>query len=134
MTQIVTPAGFAEDPWAGTQVPPLEDYSRGPTVLLPVGMDPEDLAENLDTLRLIVIPFDSSADGRGFSLAAQLRALGYQGHIRAKGHILVDQFRAALRSGVNDIEITADQARRNPEPQWTGVPITPGYRSHLLST
>ena len=133
MTQIVTPAGFAEDPWAGTSVPPLAEYSGGPTVLLPVHTDPAELAPHLDTLRLIVIPFDSSADGRGFSLAAQLRALGFTGHIRARGHILVDQFRAALRSGVSDLEISADQARRNPEPQWAGVPIAPGYRSQLLS-
>ncbi len=133
MTQIVTPVGFAEDPWAGTPIPPLADYTGGPGVLLPVDTDPAELAPHLDTLRLVVIPFESSADGRGFSHAAQLRALGFTGHIRARGHILVDQFRAALRSGITDIEISADQARRNPEPQWASVPLTPGYRSQLLS-
>jgi len=133
MSQIVTPAGFAEDPWAGTQIPPLEDYAGGPAVLLPVDTDLTALTPQLGTLKLIVIPFGSSADGRGFSLAAQLRAQGFTGHIRARGHILVDQFRAALRAGFSDGEISAAQASRNPEAQWTAIPFLDGYKSRLLS-
>ncbi|MCW9043315.1 MAG: DUF934 domain-containing protein [Pseudopelagicola sp.] len=132
-TQIITPEGFAEDRFAETPVPTLEDYRGGVAVFLPVNADPASLAPHFSVLSLIVVPFASSADGRGFSLAAALRAQGYKGHLRARGHILVDQFRAALRSGFNDVEITTTQAARNPEAQWRAVPLGTGYQSRLFA-
>ena len=98
MTQIITTGGFTHDDWAGTALPALADYGGGPAVLLSPGDDVAGAVAHFATLRLIVIAFGTSADGRGFSQAAQLRALGFGGHLRARGHVLVDQFRAALRS------------------------------------
>jgi uncharacterized protein (DUF934 family) len=132
-TQIITREGFVEDRFATTDIPTLEDYTGGDAVLLPVDAAPAALIPHLDALALVVIPFASSADGRGFSLAAALRTLGYEGHIRARGHILVDQFRAALRSGFDDVEISLAQAARNPESQWLAVPLTRGYQSRLFA-
>lgn len=132
MTQIVTSTGFAADTWAGVDAPPLAQYCGGPAVTLDPADDPANLKAHFKALRLVVLPFGSSADGRGFSLAAQLRALGYDGHIRAHGHVLVDQFRAALRAGIDDLAISDAQAARNPEHQWLAVPHTPGYLSQLF--
>ena len=132
-TQIITHAGFAHDRFAGTDIPALADYTGGASVLLPVDADAAALEPHLNALALVVIPFASSADGRGFSLAAALRTLGYKGHIRARGHLLVDQFRAALRSGFDDVEISATQAARNPEAQWRSVPLGTGYKSRLFA-
>lgn len=132
-TQIITREGFAANRFGDNEIPPLEEYNGGAAVLLPVDADPAALAPHFDALALVVIPFASSADGRGFSLAAALRTLGYEGHIRAKGHILVDQFRAALRSGFDDVEISAAQAARNPEAQWLDVPLTKSYQSRLFA-
>ena len=62
--------------------------------------------------------FPSSADGRGFTLARQLRAMGYQGRLRAKGHVLADQYAMARRSGFDEVEIDDALAARQPQDQW----------------
>lgn len=133
MTQIITPNGFAPDPWQGTDIPPLSDYAGGETLLIAPDTELSTLEPLLPSLRLIVIPFASNTDGRGFSLARQLRMAGYRGHLRARGHLLVDQLRAALRCGFDDLEISADHARRMPEAQWRAVPMAQGYQSHLFA-
>ncbi|MDV4144917.1 DUF934 domain-containing protein [Shimia sp. FJ5] len=132
-TQIITREGFVEDRFAGTNIPTLEEYTGGGAVLLPVDANPSALEPHLSTLALVVIPFASSADGRGFSHAAALRTLGFKGHVRARGHVLVDQFRAALRAGFDDVEISAAQAARNPEAQWLAVPHDTCYQTRLFA-
>lgn len=132
MSQTITQDGFVDDIWSDMPAPEPGDYAGGRALRLPVDTDPQDIAAHLPRLDLIVIPFASSSDGRGFSLAAQLRQMGYEGHIRAQGHILVDQFRAALRSGFTDVVISADQAARNPEVQWRSVPFAPSYQSRVF--
>ena len=79
------------------------------------------VSAHFSTLKLIVVPFENFADGRGFSTAAQLRLLGYRGHLRASGHILVDQFRAAQKCGFDDLEIGEERVIRNPMSQWLAV-------------
>ena len=67
---------------------------------------------------MIRINFPASADGRGFTLASLLRGVGFQGRLRAKGHILADQYAMARRSGFDEVEIDDDLAARQPEAQW----------------
>lgn len=134
MTHFITPAGFGPDPVPHIAAPALAEYHGGPGVTLPPETNPADLEPLLGDLRLIVISFPRSADGRGFSLAGQLRNMGYQGHLRAHGHILVDQFRAALRVGFDDVAISDDQAARNPEHQWLKVSHHGGYQRQLFVT
>lgn len=64
------------------------------------------------------IDFPSFADGRGFGLARELRSLGYQGRLRAKGHLIADQYLNARLSGFDEVEIADDLAERQPEAQW----------------
>ena len=96
------------------------------------GFAPVDRAEVLDlqsdadsqaltaalTASTIRIAFPSFADGRGFTLARRLRQMGFAGHLRAKGHVLADQYAMARRSGFDDVEIDRALAARQPEDQW----------------
>lgn len=131
MNQIVSEEGFIPDAFADTLITSLAEYSDAGALLLLPEEDISIAAHHFDTLDLIVISFVSSADGRGFSQARGLRALGYNGHLRARGHVLVDQFRAALRCGFDDVEISDQQALRNPEAQWRSIPLGQSYQSYI---
>jgi uncharacterized protein (DUF934 family) len=90
----------------------------------PIGVEvandtsPADLEAWMQTLQLIVIQFPKSADGRGFTLAQRLRRLGFEGELRAVGHIIPDQYALALSCGFDTVEISDSLATRQPEPQW----------------
>lgn len=66
----------------------------------------------------IRIRFGSFADGRGFTIARQLRAQGFSGRLRASGPLIADQYAMARRSGFDEVEITPEMALRQPESQW----------------
>ncbi len=53
----------------------------------------------------LVLEFDVFRDGRGFSLAALLRARGFQGRLIAAGKVLPDQVRHLRRSGFDAVEL-----------------------------
>ncbi len=62
----------------------------------------DELADDLDTLKLIELDFPDFADGRLFSQAWLLRGrYHYQGEIRAIGHYIPDQVFYLARVGVN---------------------------------
>ncbi|TCO72737.1 DUF934 domain-containing protein [Chromatocurvus halotolerans] len=63
------------------------------------GDDCRELAEALPRLELIAVHFPAFTDGRGFSMARELRDLGYRGELRARGHILPDQMHFLHRCG-----------------------------------
>lgn len=75
----------------------------------------------LARLELIVVAFPKSADGRGFSIAARLRRLGYTRELRAIGHVIPDQYALAKSSGFDAVEISDALAARQPETQWTAA-------------
>jgi len=51
------------------------------------------VAADLDRFALIAVEFPKFRDGRGFSTARELRErYGYEGEIRAVGHVLADQY------------------------------------------
>ena len=83
-------------------------------------LEPDAVAEDVDFAGadLIAIRFPSSADGRGNSIAKRLRLLGYEGRLRAQGHVLADQYPLALRCGFDEVEIEDELAARMPEAQW----------------
>ena len=62
--------------------------------------------------------FPSAADGRGYSIARQLRLMGYTGRLRARGHVIADQYAMARRSGFDEVEISDALAARQPEADW----------------
>lgn len=83
---------------------------------LPSDTDPATLDPG--TATHIRIAFPSSADGRGFSLARILRLKGFSGTLRAKGHVLADQYAMARRCGFDEVEISDELAQRQPAEQW----------------
>lgn len=107
MSIIVTDSGFSPDTWTGDA--PLD---------LASDTDPKSVVDKLPTLQMIRVDFPSSADGRGFSIARQLRLHGFKGRLRARGHILADQYAMARRAGFDEVEINEALAKRQPEDQW----------------
>ena len=121
-----------------------EDYSReddaAPAVIVPlealdatlgarrpgqrVGVDlpntavPHMLKPVQDRIDLVTIDFPLFKDGRGFSIGRMLREQGYEGTLRARGKITPDQFEFALRCGFDEVELSDEQAARQPIEQW----------------
>jgi uncharacterized protein (DUF934 family) len=119
MSVIVTDNGFQADDFTCGFVARDEaaanDCDYG--IDLPSDTAPDALA-GLNNAAMIRIDFPSSADGRGFTLAAMLRRAGFKGRLRAKGHVLADQYAMARRSGFDEVEIDDTLANRQPEDQW----------------
>jgi uncharacterized protein (DUF934 family) len=121
MTVIVNDTGFAADDWTTGFVVITElaaNDCSAVAVDLASNAEPGDLAGLLGQIDLIRIDFPSFADGRGFTIAAQLRRMGFVGRLRARGAVIADQYAMARRSGFDEVEISDDLATRQPEPQW----------------
>lgn len=119
MSVIVTDRGFARDDW--TQgFASLEERAANDMRALDLGsdMDPVALASVFEGVALIRVDFPSFADGRGFTIAKQLRLQGFTGRLRAKGHVISDQYTMARRAGFDEVEISDEQAARQPEGDW----------------
>ena len=106
MSVIVTDTGFGSDDWRGEALELASDTA------------PETLSEAAKGHDMIVIDFPSVADGRGFTLARLLRVRGYTGRLRARGHVIADQYAMARRAGFDEVEIDDALAARQPEDQW----------------
>ncbi|TMV08858.1 DUF934 domain-containing protein [Ruegeria sediminis] len=118
MTVIVTDEGFQPEDWTDGFVA-LDDAANDVVALdVTSDADPDDLAERLGGVRMVRVDFPSFADGRGFTIARTLRLKGYTGRLRAKGHVLADQYAMARRSGFDEVEIDDALAARQPEDQW----------------
>ncbi len=89
--------------------------------------DPRDLVPHFEAVGLIAVTFPNFADGRGFSLARRLRALGYKGRLRAKGHVISDQYPMARACGFDEVEIDETLAARQPEQHWLAVATRSGH-------
>ena len=122
MSVIVTDTGFAPEDWSHGFVAlaklAANDDAPAVAVDLPSDADPATLSGRLQDIDLIRIDFPSFADGRGFTIARRLRLMGFDGRLRAKGHVIADQYAMARRSGFDEVEISEDLAARQPEAQW----------------
>lgn len=64
------------------------------------------LAGCLDRFQLIVLDFPSFTDGRSYSIASTLKQIyAYQGELRARGDILMDQLHFMWRCGFDSLEV-----------------------------
>ena len=87
--------------------------SKSPTTPIP-----DALKDWFGRVELISVLFPKSADGRGFSIATRLRRLGFDGELRATGHLIADQYALARSCGFDTVEISEAQAARQPEAHW----------------
>lgn len=115
MTIIVTDQGFGPDTWERGYTPLGEAANDAAALDVPSDADPDRIPLNADIIR---VDFPSFSDGRGFTIARMLRLRGFQGRLRAKGHVISDQYAMARRSGFDEVEISQALAARQPEDQW----------------
>ncbi|MEM6406346.1 MAG: DUF934 domain-containing protein [Pseudomonadota bacterium] len=121
MNILVTDTGFQKEtqPHAWVTYMPDMIWSADIYALeVPVTTDTQSLYAHLDNISHIRIPFAKFSDGRGYTLARQLRLLGYREHLRAVGELLPDQYAIARQVGFDAIELTPEQATRHPEACW----------------
>lgn len=133
---IVRDDGFHEDDLGSEAFSTLDDLKLGaarPSPGLEFGnsADPAAILEYLPAIDTIRIPFPDFTDGRGFSLASRLRQLGFKGRLRASGHLISDQYPQVRRSGFDEVEISEELARRQPEHLWK---LPEGWRSSGYQT
>jgi len=150
MPRLIDRLGPAEDIWTvlgaedalpdgGAVIVPLERLEEALEsglelgVHLPNDTDPESVKPHFERLALISVGFPSFADGRGFSIGHCLRALGYQGRLRAAGPVISDQFDYLLACGFDEVSLPDSVAERQPPEHWVATPgrITLGYQRGL---
>jgi uncharacterized protein (DUF934 family) len=104
----------------GKQIVPLQVWLAQKTTLaartdigvwLASDERPEQLKEDANSLPLIAVDFPSFADGRGYSIAYNLRArLGFDAELRAIGDVLRDQLFYMSRVGFNAFATREDRS------------------------
>jgi uncharacterized protein (DUF934 family) len=116
MTQLINDTGFVADDWTfGYCATAAANDCRALDLSSDVQPEDVDLTAGLEMIR---IDFPTSADGRGFTIARALRLRGYTGRLRAKGHVIADQYAMARRAGFDEVEVTEEIAARQPADQW----------------
>ncbi|MCY4259771.1 MAG: DUF934 domain-containing protein [Rhodobacteraceae bacterium] len=137
---IVRDDGFRKDDLADCEHLTVEAELQGveSPVFLEISndQDPDILIPSFCWLSAISIRFPDFVDGRGFSLAARLRQLGYTGRLRATGSLIADQYRLARQSGFDEVAISRRLAARQTEHQWLAQMdrVAMSYQSRLLKT
>ena len=128
-TVLVTGHGF-ETPAPNERFVPAGEIADGSgpvRIDLAADGDPAGLVPHFPRTDVIRIPFRAFSDGRGFTLARELRRLGYRGRIRAAGHLISDQWPLARACGIDEVEISGAQALRQPEGSWSARDRPLGY-------
>lgn len=116
-------AGDGARPLAGALIVPVAAWEAAcagaaPDARLGVhgraeGADPGRIAKAAaHGAALVAIIFPGFADGRGFSLARQLRQAGFAGVLRAVGPLIPDQVHFAERVGFDEVWIPDEMAAR----------------------
>ncbi len=129
---LVTDQGFEPIPPLHFILPNELEHATGVIALdVPNDTDVAQLASLLPRITCIRVAFPRFSDGRGFSLARQLRELGYSGKLIASGHLISDQYRHARACGFDACEIDDAIAQRQPEHHWIGQQPSQNYRDKL---
>jgi len=114
--------GRASDRHHFSSVPDLSDWlggNDGDITLLPNDVDLDALAPRLSALKTILIDFPAFTDGRGFSIARQLRqTYGFEGALIATGPLIPDQYAFALQCGFSSVLVDRDTYERQTEADW----------------
>ena len=136
--QLITNGRFVTDTWSGPTAlqgravphtlytaatllaaPPADYRGCAPLGLL---IDSETnistLLPLLPQLALIAIAFPATGDGRGFSLARQLRRHAYVRELRAHGELIADQYPHLRAAGFDSIQVPQTIVSRHTELDW----------------
>lgn len=139
---IISGGQFFDDQWRRVSVPARRDLGdwmivdwdwldatlcADPAIDLPAilgaAVPGECAADSIDAallarLSLVEIVFAGMSDGRGFSLAQQLRKVGYHGHLRASGPLIPDQYPLLEECGFGSVAVPDADLRRHGEAAW----------------
>jgi uncharacterized protein (DUF934 family) len=100
-------------------------------LLLESSQPVEAIAKDLPHLSLVAIQFPKFTDGRGYSMAQQIREYKFSGELRATGDVLFDQLQFMARCGFNSFEIsdpaTIRQLGDKRDPDTMRNFYQPGY-------
>ncbi|MBL4596233.1 MAG: phosphoadenylyl-sulfate reductase [Robiginitomaculum sp.] len=118
---ILIKNGCAHDQ-ASAEHPFLETFlasNDASSVRLSPEVDLHKLAPHLARLNTIEIEFSGFADGRGFSIARQLRSqFQYKGELIASGPLIPDQYSFALQCGFDAVKIDPLTFEQQSESEW----------------
>jgi len=86
---------------------------------LPNDVDLSQITLVLDRIDTLLIEFPSFADGRGFSIARQLREQhNYKGLLIADGELIPDQYAFAMQCGFDAVRVSHDTFSIQTEDDW----------------
>ena len=107
---------------AAPDYPTLEELlasNSGSSVTLAPDADLDALAPRLSGIKKIEVEFPKYADGRGFSIARQLRKThGFTGELVAAGPLLPDQYVYLLQCGFDAVRVDPDTYARQTPEEW----------------
>lgn len=124
---MTTPDTLIRDGHAGSaakfdNAPDLEGFlasNQGDMVKLANDVDLKQVALHLPKLKTILVDFPSFADGRGFSIARELRnKYGFTGDLIASGPLIPDQYVFALQCGFDAVKVDGVTYSRQAESHW----------------
>ena len=114
--------GHAENAADYEDLPNLDEFltsNRGDSLKLSNDVDLKKIAMRLNHIKVISIDFPSFADGRGFSIARELRKkYGYEGLLIADGPLIPDQYVYALQCGFDAVKVDEAVYARQSESDW----------------
>ncbi len=103
-------------------LPELETFIGSNTlssVRLPNTIDLETIRLRLPGLKKVIIEFPAFTDGRGFSIARELRRkYGFTGELIAEGPLIPDQYVFALQCGFDAVKVDEATYARQSESDW----------------
>ncbi len=101
-------------------------------VALPNDADLGLIAARLGRIDLITIDFPGFADGRGFSLARELRHVyRYEGELWASGHLIPDQYIFTRQCGFDAVHVDEVYFTRQSEADWRQAAASLNLRYQL---
>lgn len=93
--------------------------NRGEEVRLPNDVNLQEFALQLSKVKTILVDFPAYSDGRGFSIARQLRKqYGYKGLLVADGPLIPDQYNMALQCGFDAVRLDGKTFSIQGESDW----------------
>ena len=114
--------GHAESAADYESLPTLEEFlasNKGEALHLSNDVDLTKIELQLPNLKTISVDFPSFADGRGFSIARELRQkYGYEGLLIAAGPLIPDQYVFALQCGFDAVKVDEATYARQSESDW----------------
>ena len=122
LNSVLIRDGHEESAEGFVDLPELEEFlnsNQGEAVRLSNDVDLETIKLRLPTLKTIIVDFPAFADGRGFSIARELRKkYGYKALLIAEGPLIPDQYAFALQCGFDAVKVDEGTYKRQSESDW----------------